>query len=85
MLDIPELRTCAEHCGEIRKMNDVELKDFTDRHDWREDSLGFCGWCRNGGNEWKVNELLFDIENDFVVTPCCHAEAAAAFFVYGDD
>ena len=27
MLDIPELKTCSEHCGEIRKPNDVELKE----------------------------------------------------------
>lgn len=84
-MSTPDLRTCAEHCGEIRKPTEQEYKDFLDRYNWHDKELGFCGWCRNGQNEWFPTNLLFDIENDFMVTPCCHAEAVAAFFSYEKD
>jgi hypothetical protein len=38
----------------------------------------YCEWCNNGQNEWKITELLFDIENEFPLTPCCHTEATEA-------
>ena len=66
---------CSKHrkitLQEATKLADIQSVNPTDEFD--------CGWCNFGQNNWKITELLWDIENEFPITPCCHTEATEAF------
>jgi hypothetical protein len=79
---IEGLRTCSDHCQPIRKATDLEIREYIEDHISHDDELWYCGYCRNGQNEWVMGDMLMDIENEFLVTPCCHTEAAEALCSY---
>ena len=81
-MDLSRLKTCSQQCDNNRKATSEEIADYITSHDSYPTELWFCGYCRNGQNEWTIPEMLFDTENEFLVTPCCHTEAAEALQNY---
>jgi hypothetical protein len=73
-----EIKSCSDDCNKHRKITIAEAAQFakiqyveiTDRFE--------CGWCNQGKNEWEITELLYDVANEFAITPCCHTEATEA-------
>ena len=72
-----EVKSCSDDCNKHRKISMTETQRFYDTLDLPAGAYT-CGWCNNGQNEWRIHELLYDIENDFPITPCCHTEATEA-------
>lgn len=69
-------------CPPLRKATQDEIDIYVERIYSHSSELWFCGNCNNGQNEWLIKELLWDLENEFLVTPCCHGEAAAVLNSY---
>jgi len=73
-----QIKSCSDDCNKHRKITIAEAAQFakiqyveiTDRFE--------CGWCNQGKNEWEITELLYDVANEFAITPCCHTEATEA-------
>ena len=72
-----QIKSCSDDCSKHRKINNEEVQEFFNRLGVPNQAYT-CGWCNKGQNEWKVEELLYDIENEFPLTPCCHTEATEA-------
>jgi predicted sulfurtransferase len=72
-----QIKSCSDDCNKHRKITNEEAQEFFNRLGVPNQAYT-CGWCNNGHNEWKIEELLFDIENEFPLTPCCHTEATEA-------
>lgn len=66
----------------IRKMTEAETKRLHDSLAHEKNLLFYCGDCNDSQNEWYSREMLFDIEQDIPVTPCCHNEATEALNCY---
>lgn len=60
----------------MRRPKATEIEWHIERAQAHPDELWFCGGCNHGQNEWLIREMLFDTDNDLLVTPCCHTEAA---------
>jgi hypothetical protein len=80
-IDWSTVRACKD-CCDIRKATDLEINKYIEDHVSHDDEIWYCGGCRNSQNEWVIGDMLWDIENEFLVTPCCHTEAAAALNSY---
>jgi hypothetical protein len=80
-IDWSQVRACKD-CSDIRKATDLEINKYIEDHVSHDDEIWYCGGCRNSQNEWVIGDMLWDIENEFLVTPCCHTEAAAALCSY---
>lgn len=76
------IKSCSDACDHNRKMEPKELERLVESMAHDSDTLYYCGYCRGGQNEWKANEMLFDTDNEFSVTPCCHTEATEALKCY---
>ena len=73
-----EIKSCSDDCNKHRKITIAEAAQFA-KIQYVEITDKFeCGWCNQGKNEWEITELLFDVENEFPITPCCHTEATEA-------
>jgi len=46
-------------------------------YDFTDSELFDCGYCAYKG-AWTIPQLLWNAEEDYLVTPCCHTEAIAA-------
>ena len=77
-----EVISCSDKCSDIRKLLPNELERLENSMAHSAGTLYFCGYCRNGQNEWHTNEMLYDITNEIAVTPCCHTEATEALSCY---
>ena len=77
-----EVQTCSSDCDHNRKMEASELERLVNSLEHPQETLYYCGYCRGGQNEWKANEMLFDTDKEFSVTPCCHTEATEALKCY---
>ena len=74
-----EIKSCSDECSKHRKITLQEATKFAEIQYVNPTDEFECGWCNHGQNEWKITELLYDIENEFAITPCCHTEATEAF------
>lgn len=73
-----EIKSCTDGCSKHRKITIQEATRFAEIQYVNPTDEFTCDWCNHGQNEWKITELLFDIENEFPITPCCHTEATEA-------
>lgn len=79
-------KTCQhDECDSHRKVEDDEIDRFISSMEANRQDLFYCGNCNNGRNEWKAIELLFDIPNEMVITPCCHTEATESLVNYDEE
>jgi hypothetical protein len=74
MLNIP---TCSEKRGKLTKSSSVLVAVYCAQHDYDAKDLFTCGWCANN-DEWTIPEMLWSVEDEYFVTPCCHTEAITA-------
>lgn len=74
-----EIKSCSDKCDKHRRITVQEANEFAKAQSIEASDKFDCGWCNRGQNEWKITELLYDIENEFPITPCCHTEATEAF------
>jgi hypothetical protein len=73
-----EIKSCTDSCSKHRRITIQEATRFAEIQYVNPTDEFTCDWCNHGQNEWKITELLFDIENEFPITPCCHTEATEA-------
>jgi hypothetical protein len=73
-----EIKSCSDECNKHRRITEEEVQEFAKIQYINPEDKFDCGWCNRGQNEWKITELLYDIENEFAITPCCHTEATEA-------
>jgi len=73
-----QIKSCSDDCSKHRRITIQEATRFAEIQYVSPTDEFECGWCNQGKNEWKITELLFDIENEFAITPCCHTEATEA-------
>lgn len=78
MCDKWAVKSCSDDCSKHRKITDEEAEKFAKIQEIAKSDEFTCGWCNNGQNEWAITELLWDKENEFAITPCCHTEATEA-------
>jgi hypothetical protein len=71
-----EIKTCSNLGGVHRKITLEEVQQFIEIHSITNGAW-VCDWCA-GNNEWQITELLWSVEDDFAITPCCHTEATEA-------
>lgn len=71
------IKSCSDECNGHRRIT-LEEATHLMKVQGIDNSALTCDWCNHSRNEWKITELLFDIENDFPITPCCHTEATEA-------
>jgi hypothetical protein len=77
------IKSCADACYHNRKIEPTELKRLLNALAHEDDNaLYYCGYCAHSTNEWQASDMLFDTENEFAVTPCCHTEATEALKCY---
>jgi hypothetical protein len=77
------IKSCADACYYNRKMERAELKRLLSALAHEDDhTMYYCGYCRDGENEWQAGDMLYDTENEICVTPCCHTEATEALKCY---
>lgn len=79
------IKTCSDKSKHNRKPTLPELLKFCQTFNIHLDDKFSCGWCRFGRNEWMVQELIWDEENEFLLTPCCHTEATEALDLPDED
>jgi hypothetical protein len=72
-------------CSDLRQPTAQETSRFIESMDSSVNELWFCGWCNFGRNKWLLIQMLYDPENEFMVTPCCHTEAKEALVGYDTD
>jgi len=78
-----DIRTCSDTCFKITNVfPEGELERLLNAMAHRVNTLYYCGHCNNGRNEWSIDKMLFDLENEMAVTPCCHTEATEALTCY---
>jgi hypothetical protein len=80
-----DIKSCSDDCSKHRKITLQEATRFAEVQYIDPEDEFYCGWCNHGKNEWKITELLFDIENEFAITPCCHTEATEALEIPEED
>lgn len=78
-----QIKSCADKSNH-RRISAEEAQTFMNRQECG-DGPWECGWCNHGKNEWKISELLWDIENEFAISPCCHTEATEALELPEED
>ena len=66
--------SCADTCR-LSKSTPVLVAVFLSEHELTADQEFECGNC-TCRDLWKISEMLWDTENEFLVTPCCHGEAS---------
>ena len=69
--------TCGHACGKLIKSTPVLVAVYCARYDYKETDKFECGWCSNN-DFWSIPEMLWSVEDERFVTPCCHTEASAA-------
>jgi len=74
MLKIP---TCSEKRGKLIKSTPVFVAIFCAQYDYDQKDLFTCGWCANN-DEWTISEMMWSVEDEYLITPCCHTEAITA-------
>jgi hypothetical protein len=77
------IRTCKNTCGNLTNtFAQGELLRLHAAMGHQINTLYYCGYCHNGRNEWSITQMLFDLDNEMAVTPCCHTEATEALKCY---
>ena len=78
-----DIRTCSDTCSKLTNVfPEGELERLLNAMAHRVNTLYYCGHCNNGRHEWSIDKMLFDLENEMAVTPCCHTEATEALTCY---
>lgn len=72
------VKSCSDECNKHHKITQEEAEELAKIQGVEASDAFTCDWCNNGQNEWAITELLWDIENEFAITPCCHTEATEA-------
>jgi predicted sulfurtransferase len=72
------VKSCTDECDKHRRITQEEAQRFAEIQHIKPTDAFDCGWCNSGRNTWAITELLWDMENEFAVTPCCHTEATEA-------
>lgn len=72
-----KIATCGPKCGKLTKSTPILVAVFCANYDYNDTDLFECGWCNNS-DSWTIPEMLWSVEDDFFVTPCCHTEAIVA-------
>ena len=72
------IKSCSDDCSQHRRISLSEAIRLAQVQGVEIQDEFECGWCHTGQNSWKITELLFDAENEFPITPCCHTEATEA-------
>lgn len=78
LCDKSDIKSCSDGCSKHRRITEEEAQRFAEIQYIKPHEAFYCEWCNHGQNEWKITELLFDTENEFPLTPCCHTEATEA-------
>jgi hypothetical protein len=73
-----QIKSCSDDCKKHRRISENEALHFAEIQFVKATDKFTCNWCNHGNNEWQITELLFDRENEFPITPCCHTEATEA-------
>jgi hypothetical protein len=77
------IRSCSDTCSKLTNVfPEGELERLSNAMAHQVNTLYYCGYCNNGRNEWSINQMLFDLDNEMAVTPCCHTEATEALKCY---
>jgi len=71
MMNIP---TCGNKCGKLTKSTPVLVAVYYAQYDYDDSDQFTCGWCSNN-DLWTIPEMMFNEEENYFVTPCCHTEA----------
>lgn len=78
-----EIRSCSDTCSKLTNVfPEGELVRLYNSMAHSANTLYYCGHCNYGRNEWSIDKMLFDLENELAVTPCCHTEATEALKCY---
>lgn len=70
--------SCANTC-KLSKATSILVGVFLADYDYKATEQFECGNCNNK-DLWYASEMLWDNEREFLVTPCCHCEAAHALY-----
>ena len=70
--------SCADTC-ELSKTTPVLTALFLADNDYQANTQFECGNCNNK-DLWLASEMLWNKTQEFLVTPCCHCEAAYALY-----
>lgn len=76
LLAIP---TCSEKHAKLIKSTEILVGIYCARYDYSATDTFTCGWCANT-DEWTIPEMLWSVEDEYFVTPCCHTEAITALY-----
>ena len=68
--------SCGDTCR-LSKSTPALVAVYLAQYDFTIDQIFWCGHCTNN-DSWVISEMLWDNENEFLVTPCCHTEAKYA-------
>jgi len=79
------IKTCSVTCDKHRKATPDEIHRFANIQGVKTQDTFDCTWCNKGKNSWAIYELLFDEEEEFLITPCCHTEATEALEIPEDE
>jgi hypothetical protein len=79
------IKSCIDKCDTHRRATDTEIERFTKIQNVSKKDYLDCSWCNKGKNSWLPSELLFDEEQEFLITPCCHTEATEALDIPEQD
>lgn len=63
----------------------IPVKEGFRRDGVDPDGLFYCGNCHepDGANyEWRLNMMLYDMDDNVAITPCCGVEALGALIGY---
>lgn len=79
-----QIQHCTD-CPPLRKSDAGEVIAYLDKTNSYDSDLFYCSGCRSGQNEWLIKDMLWDALNQFLVTPCCHGEAAYFLVRYREE
>lgn len=77
------IKTSADRSEHHRRIRNNEIEQFIESMEAHRYDVFECGYCNGCQNEWSAFELIYDSENEFALTPCCHTEATEALHIAG--
>jgi hypothetical protein len=68
--------SCSKNC-KISKPTPVLIAVFLAEYNLDETDTFGCSNCSNS-DFWIISDLLWSVDGEYLVTPCCHCEAVVA-------